>query len=210
MVQQRLTRQERSEETRRLLLEAARTVFLRQGFNDTSLDQVATEAGFTKGAVYSQFASKADLFLTLLEVRVEQRVAEIEALSRSLAVGDVLTPARQWAVGMRGDPTWNLLVIEFRLYVARHPEWTERYQAIASRLRAAIAKAAALQLERRALEPTMPFKDYARASMAFANGMALEWAMDGDAVPADLYERVSAAMTRQLAGETNTGQSQGE
>jgi AcrR family transcriptional regulator len=206
MVQQRLTRQERSDETRRLLLEAARQVFLRQGFNDTSLDQIAAEAGFTKGAVYSQFDSKADLFLALLETRVEQRVAEIDELSRSIWDGDVLTAARHWAVGMRGDPRWNLLVIEFRLYVARHPQWIERYREIANRLRASIARAAAAELERQGLEPTMPFKDYARASMAFANGMALEWAMDGDAVPTDLYERVSAALTRHLAGGTTTDQ----
>ncbi|HZD71914.1 MAG TPA: helix-turn-helix domain-containing protein, partial [Actinomycetes bacterium] len=48
---------------------AARRVFARRGYHDASVEEVAEEAGFSKGAVYSNFTSKEDLFVTLLEQR---------------------------------------------------------------------------------------------------------------------------------------------
>jgi AcrR family transcriptional regulator len=63
---QRLTRGEAKESTRRHLLRAANRLFLRQGFTATTLAEIADEAGMTKGAVYSNFAGKEELFLTVL------------------------------------------------------------------------------------------------------------------------------------------------
>ena len=62
------TRAQRQQETRAALLEAARAVFARDGFHGASLDTIATEAGFSKGAVYSNFASKGDLFLAVMDL----------------------------------------------------------------------------------------------------------------------------------------------
>lgn len=66
MARRRLTRQEAKESTRQHLLRVANRLFLRQGFVATSLAEIADEAGMTKGAVYSNFAGKEDLFLTVL------------------------------------------------------------------------------------------------------------------------------------------------
>ncbi|MGH9133794.1 MAG: TetR family transcriptional regulator, partial [Ilumatobacteraceae bacterium] len=66
MTPQRLTRTEAQHNTRRTLLHAAGRLFVRDGFVATSLADIADEAGVTKGAVYSNFASKEDLFLALL------------------------------------------------------------------------------------------------------------------------------------------------
>ena len=63
--------------TRRHLLDAAATVFARQGFHGASLDDVAAVAGFTKGAVYSNFASKDDLFLAVFEDRYAREQDEM-------------------------------------------------------------------------------------------------------------------------------------
>src|SRR4029453_8495614 len=73
MVVERLTRSERKERTRTDLIAAARRVFLRRGFHAASLDEIAEEAGFTKGAVYSNFESKDDLFLAVLDEHFRQR-----------------------------------------------------------------------------------------------------------------------------------------
>ena len=67
MTRRRLTRDESKMATRRDLLRAASRLFLRDGFVATSLANIADEAGVTKGAVYSNFASKEDLFLALLQ-----------------------------------------------------------------------------------------------------------------------------------------------
>src|SRR5438874_13831188 len=66
-VAQRLLRAERKERTKSELVAAARAVFLRRGFHAASLDEIAEEAGYTKGAVYSNFAHKDDLFLAVLD-----------------------------------------------------------------------------------------------------------------------------------------------
>lgn len=67
MVQRRLSRQESRQQTRERLLEAATKVFSKRGFYEASLDEVAEEAGFSKGAVYSNFANKEGLFMALLD-----------------------------------------------------------------------------------------------------------------------------------------------
>ena len=67
----RLSRAEQNDRNRALLLAAARRVFLERGYYAATLDQIADEAGFSKGAVYSRFASKADMFLALLEDRID-------------------------------------------------------------------------------------------------------------------------------------------
>src|SRR5580700_2943962 len=72
----RLSRTEQTERNRVLVLEAARRVFLRRGYHGASVEQIADEAGFSTGVVYSRFDGKADLFLTLLEERIDERAAD--------------------------------------------------------------------------------------------------------------------------------------
>src|SRR5215203_6722049 len=74
----RLTRQQRRERTRDDLVAAADRCFVEGGFHATSLDQIAAAAGYTKGAVYSNFASKEDLFFAVYERRAERAEAELE------------------------------------------------------------------------------------------------------------------------------------
>ena len=81
----RLSRAEQNDRNRALLLDAARRVFLERGYYAATLDQIADEAGFSKGAVYSRFASKADMFLALLEDRITERAAQNTRLAGELA-----------------------------------------------------------------------------------------------------------------------------
>jgi AcrR family transcriptional regulator len=98
-------------------------VFLRRGFHASSLDLVADEAGFTKGAVYSRFRSKADLFLALLEERIASRIGEMRnavadahgALTVATALG------RQWDQKLSQDESWSLLLIEVPPACGPHP-----------------------------------------------------------------------------------------
>src|SRR4029077_17666951 len=81
----RLSRAEQNDRNRALLLAAARRVFLERGYYAATLDQIADEAGFSKGAVYSRFASKADMFLALLEERIAERAAQNARLAGEVA-----------------------------------------------------------------------------------------------------------------------------
>ena len=114
--QSRLTRPERRERTRGDLLAAARTVFERHGFHRASLDQIADEAGYTKGAVYSHFPGGKDaLFLAVLDRHIDERVptyAEI-VLSQDSFEASLRAIARHLVALGRGDPAWTPLLVEF-------------------------------------------------------------------------------------------------
>ena len=71
----RMSRAQRKEMTRELLLDAAIEVFAEKGYHGASLDDVADAAGFTKGAVYSNFTGKAELFVTLWTSRFDSEIA---------------------------------------------------------------------------------------------------------------------------------------
>ncbi|HEV2920825.1 MAG TPA: helix-turn-helix domain-containing protein, partial [Actinomycetota bacterium] len=76
----RQTRAQRRQQTRARLLDAAGQVFARRGFHAATVDEVADAAGYTKGAVYSNFANKEELFLALLDQRIAAQLQQVEAL----------------------------------------------------------------------------------------------------------------------------------
>src|SRR5258708_19713868 len=74
----RLRRAQMVERNREAVLSAARRVFINKGYAGATLEAIAEEAGFSKGVMYSQFESKADRFLTVLERRSAQRTGQGE------------------------------------------------------------------------------------------------------------------------------------
>src|SRR5215475_3159802 len=112
----RLTRAEQAERNRGLVLAAARRVFLARGYHGATLEQIADEAGFSKGVVYSQFDGKADLFLTLLRARIEERSADNARVASEQPCGGVAALLEHLAGVDRAEPEWMLLLIEFRVH----------------------------------------------------------------------------------------------
>jgi AcrR family transcriptional regulator len=88
MAIRRLTRAESAARTRARLLAAAQRVFFERGFHGASLEAVAEEASLTKGAVYSRFESKADLFLAYQEERNQENIRTFSQRFHDLAPGD--------------------------------------------------------------------------------------------------------------------------
>jgi AcrR family transcriptional regulator len=173
--QQRATRAEQAAENRERVLAAAREVFRRKGYHDASVEEIAEEAGFSKGVVYSQFGSKADLFLALLERRIEQRARENLDVALSAPAGTEF--AELYATGRRAqqaDRAWSLLVLEFRIHAARDPELNRRYAELHARTADGIARAIALVCEREGIEPPYAPEALARLAFAIDNGYALE------------------------------------
>ena len=118
----RMSRAESKATTRTELLDAARRVFVERGYHGASLDLVAGEAGYTKGAVYSAFGSKGQMFLAVYEKEIEGRVAAFR-----LAAADPAAGARQWIERVRAERGWTLAVLEFRLHAARDAELNAAY-----------------------------------------------------------------------------------
>src|ERR1700722_16607268 len=73
---------ERTEATRRRLLEAAGQIFGSEGFEAARIEDIAAKAGYTRGAFYSNFESKEDIFLALLEQSISGRIEQINSLLR--------------------------------------------------------------------------------------------------------------------------------
>ncbi len=89
------TRKERQARTRELLMDSAAAVASRRGIERASLDEVAERAGFTKGAVYANFANKDQLFLAMLDAHFDARLAELDR--------DPLDRGRPGRAGARGS-----------------------------------------------------------------------------------------------------------
>jgi AcrR family transcriptional regulator len=190
----RLTRDESKALTRRRLLDAARSVFLREGYHACTVDAVAEEAGFTKGAVYSTFAGKADLFLALYEERHRERREEYARLLRERGGRHGRNAgAHFWAESMRRDRDWHLLLIEFWVHAARDPELRRRFAALHAGARRYLAEAIeAVAREFGEVPPGDPER-VARAHMALGNGYALEFFLDPDSPLDDEYRFMEAA-----------------
>jgi len=172
----RLSRAEQSERNRALVLDAARQVFLARGYHGATLEQIADEAGFSKGVVYSQFDSKADLFLALLEARIEERAAENARLAESLGGGGLPTLVEHLSRGDQATPGWALLVIEFRVHAARDPVLSRRYAAAHARTVEALAGVLATVSARDGEEPAVTPRPLAELALALSVGTTLELA----------------------------------
>ena len=123
----RLSRAERRQQTHEELVTAAEACFVGRGFHATSVDEVAERAGYTKGAVYSNFASKEDLFFAVYQRRVEQVLTDVvpglceAGPERALDWLATVTIQRR-----DSDDGWLAVFFEFWAHVLRHTELRDR------------------------------------------------------------------------------------
>jgi AcrR family transcriptional regulator len=190
----RLSRKERQAHTRARLMRSAAAVVARRGLERASLDEVAEHAGFTKGAVYANFASKEDLFLAMLDARFAERLAELDAILST--EDDPDTQAREAAAAfiaaIESEPEWERLFFEFALYAARNAEFRAELVARYRSMRERIAELLAQRARRLGIEPAIPPAHVATMTFAMANGVALERLLEPEAVPDELYPEMMA------------------
>ena len=203
---QPLTPERRRQQTRDHLLAAAAHVFAERGFHGASLDAVAAAAGFSKGAVYSNFKNKEDLFLALLE---SSYLRELASLRATLDASEVPAEARltdflPLILDGAGQPlspeTWAVLYMEFAIFAVRHPE---ARQKIAELDDANIAAVAELIYEEKPERPDLEsVKREARIVEALFRGIGLMKVLDPEAVDEALLEAALSFVTRALTSET--------
>ena len=182
---------------RRQLLAAARDVFGELGYARASLDEIADRAGFTKGAVYSHFHSKADLFLSLLEERIEQRAAGQRAHSSgTMTAPEVATMVREVVSLSRADPRWRLAVLEFRVVAARDEQLNARYAAAHHKAMDGLVETVGAMFSALGTQPRMPIEDLAAIAFALDSGGFLE----DVAIPGSMPSERVAELFSHLAG----------
>jgi AcrR family transcriptional regulator len=125
----RLTRSENRAVTRNRLLEIARQRFRRDGYAGTSIDGIAEEAGFSKGAVYSNFENKETLFLAAIEAEgranLDDLYGEMDLASSTDAIIDAVA---RWADHRSRSGNWALAILEYARQPAADPQLLQRQE----------------------------------------------------------------------------------
>ena len=200
MATTRLTRDERKAQTRADLLAAARRVFLRRGFHGASLDEIAEEAGYTKGAVYSNFADKDALFLALLDERYEGRVAAYSEMMLEVDSLDEAFRRVSWFMVMadQDEPDWLPTLAQFVAHASQHEELMRAYARSRERFLDAIAGIIDTLVERYGVSLRVSSYEAARWSSVLIRGYSAERRIDPEAVTPDLFVELQTAFMHGL------------
>jgi AcrR family transcriptional regulator len=188
----RETRAEKQARTRAELLTTAAAVFAQRGYDGASVEEIAERAGYSHGAVYSNFAGKADLFLAVFEDYMAARAQELAATQAGLdADAPLETRARaladQWMERFAADRESFLLHLEFLGHAGREPGMAERFGTRSAALRETVAAYIAGYQEEEGVEAPLPPADLALVLRALGIGLAIEALVSPDAVRDDLY-----------------------
>lgn len=180
----RLTRKMSQELTRERLLDSARRCFARNGYDGSSVDRIAEEAGFSKGAFYSNFDSKESILLEILARHHEDYVADLRAIIDQAASADELSAAMErWSDMRNKEPEWANLNIELQLHAQRNARFRPKYSDYFRRYRGALAELIGLRFEKVARQPPAPVDDLAAVLIALADGLALQRALSDPGGP---------------------------
>jgi AcrR family transcriptional regulator len=172
---QRVRRRPRGE-VREDLLAAAARVFARRGFHGASVEAISEDAGLSTGAIYSNFASKEELFLTLYEERIERRRRELRSAVEEAGGRRAGLAAATADVGAAfgREREWFLLYFEFALQAARDPAFARRFRKVRQAGLRELEGGLSEGLKHAGLEPSLPAADLARGLRALSYGLALD------------------------------------
>jgi AcrR family transcriptional regulator len=195
-----LTRKEKQAKTRSSLLHSAAKLICRKGITEASVEDVAKDAGYTKGAFYANFKSKEELFLVMLD---ERYAAELERLEATLPgegtpLEEVRASAEDFMRFAWADSEWPKLYFEFTTYAARNPEFREELATRNRAMRERIAEIIRYWAADFPADPPFPYEDIA---------LMLHWMVDGfmigrliePALDEELYSTMVATFFRGMA-----------
>ncbi len=184
------------------LLDAAMELFAEQGYGATSIPDICTQAGLTKGAFYSNFANKDALFLALLDRSWERRA---EWIRRAMAAGRELDGApdqRGPVPDLAVDRQWTLVSVEFSLHAIRRPDVAQLLVEHERRIRSELAVLVIEAMESAGRVPTLPVDELARMVVAVTEGSDIQALTDGAAgaaARADLGPRAVTGLLRHFS-----------
>jgi AcrR family transcriptional regulator len=204
----RLTRAEQQAETRAALIDAGRRVFVERGFAGASVEAIAAEAGFTRGAFYSNFDSKEELLTELIRERGYRRYAEIalegidpEKQPSARELGERLGaiqehPDLEWIF-----PLWFELIAQAR----RDEDLRELAASFWTGNRELTAAAIATRYEEAGKALPVAADRIASALIALDIGLAIQHHIDPDAVPLEVYPELYELLFDRLAPDEQPG-----
>jgi AcrR family transcriptional regulator len=194
-------RSARRAQTRALLLQAAATVYARSGFDGATLDEVAAEAGFSKGAVYDHFGSKENLLMALMGEHLAEQVAEqLSLFDRGRSTWErPLSGSARWMEHVREEPDSFRLFVELWSYAQRDERLRLRLGDGVALLRATFARFAATGAQDAGVEQTAQAAErFAAVVVALGVGLPMMELIEPGTVPTQLLGSVLAILIRSL------------
>ena len=203
-VRTRLTRAQSRARTRDLLIDSAMQVVARDGYAGASVDAIAAQAGFSMGAVYSNFATKEELFLAAFERHCAGELAALAALVAAHPSLDQLLAAvvdRFADLGEQHRQWWTLWA-ELWLYAQRRPHGAARFAEVQAQTQAVLAGALSREL-------TGPTSELAAVIHALWTGFMLDLLVNPDALSPPAFRRAVRSLIAAHAAETTGGAEDG-
>lgn len=191
MKTKRLSREESKQQTRESLLQAAQIVFARSGFYNASIDEIAEEGGFTKGAVYANFNSKTDLFLALLDHRVGKDVPGwLEAFNTENSLEQKIDLSQQILTMSVDDIQWLMLELEFTLYAMRDPVILSKLTERNATIKAAMESTFVRHFKEGNHASKLSEDELATVFLGINTGLRIQAALDPSSVTPALWSKV--------------------
>jgi AcrR family transcriptional regulator len=189
-----MTRAESQAQTRADLLEAAARVFKRRGYEGASIADIADEAGYSHGAVYSNFDGKDDLILALYEQWVARRVAEIDATwaQEGTLADRARAAADEWMARLASEPWPFLLRLELTVRAGHDRDLQHRLATRVGAVPLAIRRLIESAADQEGREPPLAPAEIALAFQALSLGLALEALTNPAAVRSGLGGELAA------------------
>jgi AcrR family transcriptional regulator len=194
-------RSARKAATRERLLQAAARVYARRGFNVATLDEVAGEAGFTKGAVYGHFGSKENLLLALMEEHIARQLAEqITLFDRERVTWErPLAGSAHWMERIEEDPDPFRLFVELWVYAQRDERLRERLAEAVRAMRETFGRFAEASAADAGVEPPPhATEQFANVMIALGVGLPMLKLIDPENVPGPLLGAAISVLIRAM------------
>ena len=191
----RLTREERRLLTREQVLGAALEVFEERGYANSSIEEIADRAGFTRKAVYSNFSGKPDLLLEIVERRFQAHVERVkDRLGEGAADRQAGDLAAAFSSYFRRERAWGQLFYEFCAVASRDERIGFRFRARFREARRTITELLEEEAGRRGLEFSIPVERLVMGMFALFGGLSVEQLIDPDGTDAALFGEMVALL----------------
>ncbi|MBB5442271.1 MULTISPECIES: TetR/AcrR family transcriptional regulator [unclassified Paraburkholderia] len=193
MKRQRLTREQSKDQTRERLLDAAQATFMKKGFVAASVEDIAAAAGYTRGAFYSNFRSKAELFLELLRRDHEAMQAGLHAIFESAASREEMEArVLRYYSSLHRENKCFLLWVEAKLLAVRDGRFRLRFNAFMHEKIEQLSAYVREFSERVGTPMSMPPEQLAIGLMGLCDGVQFFYTVDPQNVPTEMAETVLA------------------
>jgi AcrR family transcriptional regulator len=193
MKRQRLTREQSKDQTRERLLDAAQATFMKKGFVAASVEDIAAAAGYTRGAFYSNFGSKSELFLELLRRDHEAMQAGLHAIFESAASREEMEArVLRYYSSLHRENKCFLLWVEAKLLAVRDGRFRLRFNAFMHEKIEQLSAYVREFSERVGTPMSMPPEQLAIGLMGLCDGVQFFYAVDPQNVPTEMAEAVLA------------------